>query len=223
MAKFKPGDKVTWQHHNGSYSNEVIDYIVPPNGYAFRDGGIGAESEIRAGWVPESQTGRANMPPLNSRACNGVRSRNASAKIVTTGNFGTLKVGDRVDFRKSRYWRGTGVVTKVYGDGIIDVKGDNGEGEMEIHEEDIMNSRVRSRNAVVAKALNACGTARNATDADVARYLSAAKDRIRGEVVTLKDVVGLLKMNPMPPSAEKAHEKIVKAMASLQRAFAELS
>jgi hypothetical protein len=70
---------------------------------------------------------------------------------------------------------------------------------------------------------NACGTASNATDADVARYLSAAKDRIRGEVATLKDVVGLLKMKPMPPSAEKAHEKIVKAMASLQRALAELS
>lgn len=71
------------------------------------------------------------------------------------------KVGDILRSpRKSRYWRGTGVVTKVYGDGIIDVKGDNGEGEMEIHEEDIMNSCVRSRNSVVANALNAA--ARNA-------------------------------------------------------------
>ena len=64
--------------------------------------------------------------------------------------------------------------------------------------------------------------AKNATDADVERYLAAARDRIRGEIETLKDVVGLLKMKPMPPSAEKAHEKFVKAMASLQRAFAEL-
>lgn len=101
----------------------------------------------------------------NSRSCNATNPNvrnaiNASAKIVTTGNFGTLKVGDRVDFRKSRYWRGTGVVTKVYGDGIIDVKGDNGEGEMEIHEEDIMNSRVRTTNATVRNALNA-RTAKN--------------------------------------------------------------
>lgn len=73
MAKFKKGDKVTWRYpSNGSYSNEVIDYIVPPNGYAFVGGGVGAESELRAGWVPESQTGRPNMPPLNS-----VCSRNA--------------------------------------------------------------------------------------------------------------------------------------------------
>lgn len=109
----------------------------------------------------------------NARACNSTKANvrnalNASAKIVTTGNFGTLKVGDRVDFRKSRYWRGTGVVTKVYGDGIIDVKGDNGEGEMEIHEEDIMNSRVRTTNATVRNALNA-RTAKNAESAtDVA-------------------------------------------------------
>lgn len=87
---------------------------------------------------------------------------------------------------------------------------------------ELVNSRAcNSTNQTVANALNA-RAAKNATDADVERYLAAARDRIRGEIETLKDVVGLLKMQPMPPSAEKAHEKFVKAMASLQRAFAEL-
>ena len=79
-----------------------------------------------------------------------------------------------------------------------------------------------STNSVVRNAM-AARTARNASDADVARYLAAAKDRIRAEVVALKDVAGLLKMEPVPPSAEKAYAKVVKAMASLQKAFAELS
>jgi hypothetical protein len=88
-----------------------------------------------------------------------------NAKIVTQDNFGTLRVGDHVDFRKSRYWKGTGVVTRVYGDGIIDVKGDRGEGEMEIHEEDILNSR--AANAVARNA----GGGKNAATREYRRIM----------------------------------------------------
>lgn len=95
----------------------------------------------------------------------------ANAKIVTQDNFGTLRVGDHVDFRKSRYWKGTGVVTRVYGDGIIDVKGDRGEGEMEIHEEDILNSR-----------------AANATARNGEKRLRTAEDKM-GNVIRVGDMV----------------------------------
>ena len=160
MAKFKVGDRVKSSGMRGVF---VVKRVMRAGDFSF-DSNLKAEAEKAyangdVGYEVYDEDDSDEVTYLfekddrltlaNSRACN------ASAKIVTAGNFGTLKVGDRVDFRKSRYWRGTGVVTKVYGDGIIDVKGDNGEGEMEIHEEDIMNSRVRSRNAVVAKALNA--------------------------------------------------------------------
>lgn len=174
MAKFKPGDKVTWQHHNGSYSNEVIDYIVPPNGYAFRDGGIGAESEIRAGWVPESQTGRANMPPLNSRACNGVRSSNAAPSAQLKRAYDEWKKAAE----KFKKWFGAGrrLSERIpagadesrkmidFSDLFFRETGrrpPNGYGEMTLEQMLASNSQtcVRSRNSVVAKALNACANA----------------------------------------------------------------
>lgn len=155
MAKFKPGDKVTWRYPaNGSYSNEVIDYFVPPNGYAFKDGGVGAESELRAGWVPESQTGRANMPPLNSCATNA-----------------KFKVGDFVetDWGTGRIIR-VGGVEKYGGEetyGVILDKRPYGRGmwfkehELKPYQKFPNVSAVRSRNAVVAKAINAQRAARN--------------------------------------------------------------
>lgn len=152
------GDDTLIKYVQSYKKNKCIDFVDRYADTAARDAFYDAMYEL---------TGVKSRWALNSRACN------ASAKIVTTGNFGTLKVGDRVDFRKSRYWRGTGVVTKVYGDGIIDVKGDNGEGEMEIHEEDIMNSRVRSCNSVVAKALNS----KVAMNADTKKMVADAYGR----------------------------------------------
>ena len=95
-------------------------------------------------------------------AVNSANSRARNAKIVTPENFSSLRVGDKVDFRKSRYYKGIGVVTKVYDEDIIDIKDDKGE-ILEVHSDDIMNARAcNSRNPIVAKAMNACGTARNA-------------------------------------------------------------
>lgn len=185
MAKFKPGDKVTWQHHNGSYSNEVVDYIVPPNGYAFKDGGVGAESELRAGWVPESQTGMANMPPLNSRACNGVRSRNAAPSAQLKRAYDEWKRAAE----KFKKWFGAGrrLSERIPAGAdesrkMVDFSNlffketgrrpPNGYGEMTLEQMLASNSQtcVRSRNSVVAKALNACGTALNAMQ-DAGRYV----------------------------------------------------
>lgn len=86
----------------------------------------------------------------SSSACN--------AKIVTPENFSSLRVGDKVDFRKSRYYKGIGIVTKVYDEDIIDIKDDKGE-ILEVHSDDIMNARAcNSRNPIVRKAMNACAT-----------------------------------------------------------------
>lgn len=167
-AKFKVGDKVTWRHHNGSYSNEVIDYIVPPNGYAFKDGGVGAESELRAGWVPESQTGRANMPPLNSRAANA---KFKVGDVVSVKREAADGIGNPALARKR------GRVIKVLPGGYYEVDGELGATGLELTDAELTlaNSRacngVRSTNAVVAKALNACGAARNAMDDAEAQLL----------------------------------------------------
>ena len=73
------------------------------------------------------------------------------------------------------------------------------------------------------KAANAKPAARNATEAEVAQYLSSTKTKIRDEVAFLKAVAAEMKAGTMTPAAEKAYGKVVKAMASLQKAFAELA
>ena len=73
------------------------------------------------------------------------------------------------------------------------------------------------------KAANAQPAARNATEAEVAQYLSSTKTKIRDEVAFLKAVAAEMKAGTMTPAAEKAYGKVVKAMASLQKAFAELA
>lgn len=132
-----------------------------------------------------------------------------------------FKKGDKVVSVKTG---AKGVVDEVYGEEKYAVLFDGAANPDRVEGFQIKaaNSAPVSANSVVRNAM-AARTARNATDADVARYIAAAKDRIRAEVVALKDVAGLLKMEPVPPSAEKAYAKVVKAMASLQNAFAELS
>lgn len=106
------------------------------------------------GFVGITQVEKAT-PVKGANACK-------NAKIVTPENFSSLRVGDKVDFRKSRYYKGIGVVTKVYDEDIIDIKDDKGE-ILEVHSDDIMNAKAcNSRNPIVAKAMNACGTAKNA-------------------------------------------------------------
>jgi hypothetical protein len=129
-----------------------------------------------------------------------------------------FKKGDKVVSVKTG---AKGVVDEVYGEEKYAVLFDGAANPDRVEGHQIKAAPV-STNSVVRNAM-AVRTARNASDADVARYLAAAKDRIRAEVVALKDVAGLLKMEPVPPSAEKAYAKVVKAMASLQKAFAELS
>jgi hypothetical protein len=129
-----------------------------------------------------------------------------------------FKKGDKVVSVKTG---AKGVVDEVYGEEKYAVLFDGAANPDRVEGHQIKAAPV-STNSVVSNAM-AVRTARNASDADVARYLAAAKDRIRAEVVALKDVAGLLKMEPVPPSAEKAYAKVVKAMASLQKAFAELS
>ena len=140
-AKFKVGDKVTdgsgvylitgIDNDFGSYEWKLI------SGRADRSHSKGGDF----GWAD------AKMSIANT--CK-------NAKIVTPENFSSLRVGDKVDFRKSRYYKGIGVVTKVYSEDIIDVKDDRGE-ILEVHSDDIMNARAcNSRNPIVRKAMNAC-------------------------------------------------------------------
>ena len=68
MAKFKVGDKVTWQHHNGSLSNEVIESLVE-GGYHFKGYGFGGEKEVYPGHVPANLEDRV-IPGLH---WNGMR------------------------------------------------------------------------------------------------------------------------------------------------------
>ena len=57
--KFKVGDEITWRHHNGSLSNEIVRKLVD-GGYEV-EGGHAGENECYPGHVPEDLLNRANM------------------------------------------------------------------------------------------------------------------------------------------------------------------
>ena len=57
--KFKVGDEITWRHHNGSLSNEVVRELTD-GGYIVDDGFAG-EKECYPGHVPEELLGKPNM------------------------------------------------------------------------------------------------------------------------------------------------------------------
>ena len=58
-SKFKVGDEITWRHHNGSLSNEIVRKLVD-GGYEV-DGGHAGENECYPGHVPEDLLNKANM------------------------------------------------------------------------------------------------------------------------------------------------------------------
>lgn len=152
MAKFKVGDVVSVKRE----AAEMIDNPalarkrgrvtkVLPGGYYEVDGELGATG---------LELTDAELTLANSRACNA-----------------KFKVGDRVAYygKESALYRLRGKVSdvsRIRGETFVTVDLDNGE-EWGAPEKDwgLLNSRacnsVRSRNAVVAKALNAC--ARNAS------------------------------------------------------------
>ena len=210
MSKFKKGDKVT----DGDAVYEITD--VDDGVYKWRPvGGKGDPSYSDGG---EVEWAERKMRLANSRACNA-----------------KFKIGEWVEFNIPGVGKRLGSIDEIKGGEYYIEDPKLGVTHI-IEEKDIVRTVVPvsqtwgnaeppvSTNSVVRNAMAAnARTARNASDADVARYLAAAKDRIRAEVVALKDVAGLLKMEPVPPSAEKAYAKVVKAMASLQKAFAELS
>ena len=59
VQKFKVGDEITWRHHNGSLSNEVVRELTD-GGYIVDDGFAG-EKECYPGHVPEELLGKPNM------------------------------------------------------------------------------------------------------------------------------------------------------------------
>jgi preprotein translocase subunit YajC len=198
MSKFKKGDKVVSVKTG---VKGVVDEVYDEEKYAVLFDGAANPDRVEG----------FQIRLANSRACN-----------AKDGFGAEIKVGDRAKFITGT-WRGLeGKVTKIEGTKATVKTDEQGEVVEDLKLIRVYNSAPVSANSVVRNAM-AARTARNASDADVARYLAAAKDRIRAEVVALKDVAGLLKMEPVPPSAEKAYAKVVKAMASLQKAFAELS
>ncbi len=57
--KFNVGDKITWRHHNGSLSNEIVRELID-GGYIVDDGAAG-EKECYPGHVPEELLYKSNM------------------------------------------------------------------------------------------------------------------------------------------------------------------
>lgn len=163
-------------------------------------------------------------------AVNSANSRARNAKIVTPENFSSLRVGDKVDFRKSRYYKGIGVVTKVYDEDIIDIKDDKGE-ILEVHSDDIMNARAcNSRNPIVRNAMNACGAARNAgiwesteeaedrSDVFVRAALGRTKYNFDSEAQTLREVIKLLASAEQTPKIKKNTEKLKGILSRVEKA-----
>ena len=152
-AKFKVGDRVQYKGTEGRLSNRrgtVSDVSV-----------IGGEVFVTVDTDKDGEWGAPEKDWVfaNSRACNGVRSRNAVvAKALNAcarnGGIDDFKVGDRVMVRSVVGFTPTdpkpGTVTAIYkSDNSIAVKKDDG-------------GRGLFDASMVTK--NACGTARNAVD-----------------------------------------------------------
>ncbi|MBQ1428752.1 MAG: hypothetical protein IIZ06_03705 [Kiritimatiellae bacterium] len=150
-----------------------------------------------------------------------------------------FKVGDVVSVKREAaevidnpaLARKRGRVTKVLPGGYYEVDGELGATGLELTDAELTlaNSRacngVRSRNAVVAKAINACGAARNANFGsveDAERYseqaVRAAKSRINGEVVSLTDVIKLLKGYPDSKTVQKNLVTLQWALDAVKKA-----
>lgn len=141
-----------------------------------------------------------------------------------------FKVGDRVKVKGG----GVETILAVYpkGRGAVGMRLDpsvdwygSSEGGF-ITDEDIdgiANSAVRSTNAVVQNALNACGTARNAmgiaeAEQRAGQFVAAAKSRIAAEAGTLRDSIKLLKQ----VRGHEGSKRIQDALVVLQWALSDV-
>lgn len=138
-------------------------------------------------------------------ACRNARPAARNARLVPFDR-NAVQVGDTVWYRGREFkYEGTRGGSNVFLTDAFD-------GEEELVSLYDKNLKMKAKHA-----------ARNATEAEVAQYLSSTKTKIRDEVAFLKAVAAEMKAGTMTPAAEKAYGKVVKAMASLQKAFAELA
>lgn len=113
-GEFKVGDKITWKHHNGSLSNEIVRELTD-GGYIV-DGGYAGASEVYPGWVDEELTGMSNMELIDGEWQRVVKERKDPWEKLKMGRDGgkTFDVGDHVKVTKpgdSKGWKG--VVVKI--------------------------------------------------------------------------------------------------------------
>lgn len=200
MAKFKIGDVVSVKRE----AAEMIDNPalarkrgrvtkVLPGGYYEVDGELGATG---------MELTDAELTLANSRACNGVRSRNSVvAKALNAcarnGGIDDFEVGDRVMVRSVVGFTPTdpkpGTVTAIYkSDNRIAVKKDDG-------------GRGLFDASMVTK--NACGTARNAGAYDVAaqagNLFKDAYNALAGCAANLEKLTTLGLPNDVPGNNNK--------------------
>ena len=77
--KFNVGDEITWRHHNGSLSNEVVRELTD-GGYIVDDGFAG-EKECYPGHVPEELLGKPNMEWDGNEWKQGMGMNEATKKV----------------------------------------------------------------------------------------------------------------------------------------------
>lgn len=77
--KFNVGDEITWRHHNGSLSNEVVRELID-GGYIVDDGFAG-EKECYPGHVPEELLGKPNMEWDGNEWKQGIGMNEATKKV----------------------------------------------------------------------------------------------------------------------------------------------
>lgn len=168
MAKFKPGDKVRYLIGTDKDKSKVHTVL---------------ETTIEGGremvWFDDDGRGgngiwADSLVKVNSRA------RNAKFKV---GDVVSVKREAAEMIDNPALARKRGRVTKVLPGGYYEVDGELGATGLELTDAELTlaNSRacngVRSRNAVVAKALNACGTVRNASKSKVKITIKSVTDK----------------------------------------------
>lgn len=217
-AKFKVGDRVRLKGGN------MLGTIVGLT-YVHRDalGTVDYPGDVSVRWdsykfdVPVKTE---NLTLANSVACNSrnpvvAKALNACRNARPGGLKPTSKLRLKKDFSDEYGSYKAGQIFPMYAAGGVNPKYGTmivpGRGvTLQIPWEDL-------------EVVNAKAAARNATEAEVAQYLSSAKTKIRDEVAFLKAVAAEMKAGTMTPAAEKTYGKVVKTMAALQKAFAELA
>ena len=205
-AKFKVGDKVTYW---------VFDKKLNGSVKAVR----GESVDIDDGHGGVVTFKAKDLEVWNARACN--------AKFI------------KGDFVKVKGWPGTFRIDIVNPDGTYVLKkypggqptiGSYKESELELEE---ANAKAcNSRNPIVAKAMNACGTAKNAgiwesteeaedrSDVFVRAALGRTKYNFDGEAQTLREVIKLLASAEQTPKIKKNTDRLKGILSRVEKASA---